>query len=1007
MHGTAALPFAGLSGADQQPFRIPRGGLIDRTQPLWFDFDRRRYTGFAGDTLASALLANGVRLVGRSFKYHRPRGTMSAGSEEPNALVELRSGAWREPNTRATMVEVYSGLTARSQNRFPSLRHDVQAVNQWFARFLAAGFYYKTFMWPASFWEPVYERLIRRAAGLGRASALPDPDRYEKLTAFCDVLVVGAGPAGLMAALVAGRAGARVILAEEDFCLGGRALAERWQIDGQPAAEWAAGVAAELAAMPEVRVLTRTSIAGVYDGGTYAALERVTDHIEIPDPWLPRHRFWRIVAKRCVLAAGAIERPLVFGDNDRPGVMLAGAARAYANRFAVAAGRRAVVFANNDDAARTAIDLAAAGVVVAAIVDPRPEPSEALRRAADSSGASLLHGAVVRDALGTHAVEGAVVARHGATAGERLDCDVLAVSGGWSPSLHLSTHLGGKPVWDERIAAFAPGALPPGMAVAGAAGGHFALADDVSDGVREGARAAQACGFSPTLPNAPAVEPEHVAISPLWRVRGASGKAFVDFQNDVTDADVELAEREGFRAIEHLKRYTTLGMATDQGKTANVAGLALMAEISGRSIPGMGTTTFRPPYTPVTLGAIAGHHRGRDFRPTRVTPAHGFARENGAVFIETGPWLRASHFPRPGEDWLAASTREARAVRERVGLFDASTLGKIEVVGPDAALFLDRVYANTMSTLAVGRVRYGIMLREDGFVFDDGTAARLAPDRFVISTTSAHATEVFRHMELARQWLFPGLRVRLCAVTEQWAQFAVAGPLSRAVISAVVDVPGDLADATFPYLAVAELTICGGLAARLFRVSFSGERAYELAVPARYGDAVARALLRAGADHGIVPYGLEASNALRVEKGHVTGAEANGQTTAHDLRFGRMLSTRKDFIGRAMAGRPALTDPARPTLVGLRPLGKGRRPNAGAHLLPQGRAAIAANDQGYVTSVAYSPVLGQWVGLGLLSHGPARVGEVVRAYDPVRAGDVAVEVVDPVFVDPEGARVRG
>ena len=983
--------------------RLASGGLIDRSRTLRFTFDGRAMTGHPGDTLASALVANGVRLVGRSFKYHRPRGITSAGAEEPNALVELGSGARREPNTRATTAELFDGLQAASQNRFPSLRWDLLSVNQWVAPFLSAGFYYKTFMWPRSFWERVYEPLIRRAAGLGRAAGLPDPDHYERATLHCDVLVVGAGPAGLMAALVAGRSGARVVLADEDFVLGGRLLADRRTVDGEPAAAWVAHVAGELRSLPDVRILTRTTVFGAYDGGIYGAVERVADHLPEPPPHQPRQRVWHIVARRCVLAAGSIERPIVFGNNDRPGVMQSGAVRAYLNRFAAAAGRRAVVFANNDDAAATAIDLADAGVGVAAIVDPRAEPSAAVRAAAERSGARLLQG-VVRDTLGGLGVQAVEVALGERI--ERIDCDLVAASGGWSPTVHLTTHLGGKPVWHEPIAAFVPGALPPGMAVAGAASGAFSLADDLSSGAREGAFAAEHCGFAPHLPNGPSVEPESVAIAALWRVRGARGKAFVDAQNDVTDADVALAEREGFRAVEHLKRYTTLGMATDQGKTSNVTGLALMAEITSRTIPATGTTTSRPPYTPVSIGALAGHSRGRDFMPTRLPPTHEWAREHGAVFVETGLWLRASYFPRAGEDWLAAATREAVAVSSGVGICDVTTLGKIDVQGPDAALFLDRLYANAFASLAVGRVRYGLMLREDGFVFDDGTTARLGPDRYVMTTTTANAVRVFQHMEHARAMLFPRLDVQIVSVTDQWAQIAVAGPRSREVLAALVDPPFDIGNAAFPYMACGELTVCGGTRARLFRISFSGELAYELAVPARHGEALARRLMQAGAAFGIVPYGLEALTILRIEKGHPAGGELNGQTTAHDLRMGRMLSTKKDFVGRALAARPALTDPQRPTLVGLVPVDRTQRILSGSHLLPREAARVAANDQGHVTSAAFSPALGHWVALAFLENGPARTGEVVRALDLLRGGDVLAEVVSPVFHDPDGARLR-
>jgi sarcosine oxidase subunit alpha len=971
-----------------------------------FTFDGHAYVGHPGDTLASALLANGVRLVGRSFKYHRPRGILSAGPEEPNALVELRTGARREPNTRATMAELYAGLTATSQNRWPSLRFDFMGVNQVLAPIFAAGFYYKTFMWPVSFWERVYEPLIRRAAGLGRAANMPDPDCYEKMTAHCDVLIIGSGPAGLMAALTATRAGARVLLCEEDSLLGGRLLSDRRSIGGGTALEWVLAVEAELRATPNCSILSRTGVFGVFDG-EYGAVQRVSDHFAQPAAFQPRQRIWRIVAKRHVLAAGSIERPLVFGDNDRPGVMMAGAVRSYVNRFGVAPGRRAVLFVNNDDAVCTASDLTAAGIVVAAIVDARREVSDEVQALAAAVAAPLITGAAVTRVRGRLTVRAVEVTDADGNC-LSFDCDLLAMSGGWSPTVHLTSHHGAKPRWDEQRSAFLPANdLPAGMTVAGAANGDFTLAECLAAGAQIGAEAASQAGFQTAPVAVPSVGEESTAQQPLWRVRGGRAKAFVDFQNDVSSGDIALAHQEGFRALEHLKRYTTLGMATDQGKTSNVNGLALMAELSERSIAETGTTTFRPPYTPVAIGALAGAHRGKAFRPMRRTPTHAWAEEQGAVFVETGLWLRAQYFPRAGEaDWLETVTREARAVREAVGVCDVTTLGKIDIQGPDAAAFLDRVYANTFSTLKVDRARYGLMLREDGVVMDDGTTARLGPEHFVMTTTTLNAAKVSQHLEFCLQWLWPELNVQAISVTEQWAQLAVAGPKSRAVLEQLVDLPFDMSDAAFPYMSCAELTVCGGLSARLFRLSFSGELAYEIAVPARYGDALARRIMQAGEPFGIAPYGTEALGVLRIEKGHVAGNELNGNTTASDLGLGRMMSKKKDYIGRILAGRPGMTDRTRPVLVGFVPVDRQARLRSGAHFIPRGAATVAANDQGYMTSVAFSPALGHWIGLGLLTQGPNRIGEIIVAHDPVRGADVEVEVVHPVFVDPEGARLN-
>jgi sarcosine oxidase subunit alpha len=822
------------------------------------------------------------------------------------------------------------------------------------------------------------------------------------------VLVIGGGPAGLSAALTAGRTGARVILCDEDFRLGGKLLAERREIDARAASEWIADALAELASLPNVRIMPRSTVYGVYDHGIYGVVERVSDHLPVPPPHQPRQRAWRITARRAVLAAGAIERPIVFDGNDRPGVMLAGAVRSYVNRYGVLPGREAVVFSAGDDGWATARDLAASGAKVAAIVDPRPQPDPALTALASKIGARVFAGGVISRASGGRALR-QVTIRDGLGREETVACDLLAISNGWNPTLHLTSHQNTRPVWDEAIHAFVPGALPDGLSVAGSAAGRFSLAQALADGARQGSEAAADCGFAPKPElQPPKTDPEGVALTPLWRVKGSKGKAFVDFQNDVTESDVELAAREGFRPVEHLKRYTTLGMATDQGKTSNLAGLAIMAELTGRTIPETGTTIFRPPYTPVAIGALGGHHRGPDFRPIRLSPTHQWSKERGAVFVESGQWLRAQYYPKPGEsDWLTTVNREVLAVRSGVGICDVSTLGKIDIQGADAAEFLERVYINGWKALPVGKARYGLMLREDGFVMDDGTTSRLAETHFLMTTTTANAGKVMQHLEFCHQVLWPNLDVRMVSVSEQWAQAAIAGPKAREVLRGVVDPQHDISNAAFPYLAARAVSVGGGIPARLFRISFSGELAYELAVPADHGDAMMRALMLAGQPHGITPYGTEALGVMRIEKGHVAGNELNGQTTARDLGLGRMMSTKKDYIGRIMAGREALIEADRPAFVGFKPVDPAQRLRAGAHFIGLGKPATMENDEGYMTSAAYSPELKHWMGLGLLKNGPNRIGERIRAVDPVRNGDIEVEICSPVFIDPEGARLHG
>ncbi|MCV6585509.1 MAG: sarcosine oxidase subunit alpha family protein [Marinibacterium sp.] len=977
--------------------RIAGKGRIDRSRPVRFRFDGVAYDGFAGDTVASALLAQGVRLFGRSFKYHRPRGVLTAGSEEPNALITLGQGPGQEPNVRATMQEIHEGLEVSSQNRWPSLATDLLSVNDLAAPFLGAGFYYKTFIWPRAFWERVYEPLIRRAAGLGALSPEAVEERHEKAYAFCDLLVIGAGPAGLMAALTAARAGADVILADESFEMGGRLLAEDEPVASLPGPAWVASVLAELRALDNVRLMPRTTVTGVYDHGTYGALERVSGHRPPGAADLPRECFWRIVARRAVLAAGAIERPVAFRNNDRPGIMMAGAMRAYLHRWGVAPGGAVAVFGNSDAVHRTARDLLAAGVHVAGVIDSRAD-------APDAQDYRVYRGAVVTDTVGRRGLE-ALTLRTADGRYEKLQADALAMSGGWNPSVHLTCHMSARPIWRDDIAGFVPrpGAVA-GLIPAGACAGSFSTAACLRDGAAAARDALADLGLTPPDADLPAADDTPHGIEPLWQVPGR-GRAWLDFQNDVTVKDVKQAAQENFRSVEHMKRYTTQGMAVDQGKNSNVAALAVLADATGRGIRETGTTTFRPPFSPVSIAAMGAGGAGKGFAPERFTTSHAESVARGAPMIEAGLWYRPSYFPRKGEThWRESCDREIGHVRDAVGVCDVSTLGKIDIQGPDAAAFLDLLYTNRFSTLKPGRVRYGLMLREDGHVMDDGTTACLAPQHYLMTTTTAAAGDVMRHLDWVRQGLRPDLDVAVSSVTEHWAQFAVAGPRSRDLINGLLDSPID--DDSFPYMACGDVTVLG-VRGRLFRISFSGEHGYEIAVPARYGDSLFRTLAKRAEALGGGLYGMEALNVLRIEKGFVTHAEIHGRTTAFDIGMERMVSPHKDCIGKALSQRPGLHGPDREQLVGLYPVGAVRELVAGAHLFCSDDVPVSANDQGYVTSAGYSPAMGRMIGLGFLRNGRARYGETLRMVDHLRGIETFCVVERPVFLDQKGDRTRG
>ena len=995
--------------------RVATGGSrLDRTRPIAFQFNGRGYSGFAGDTLASAVLAAGETVLSRSWKYHRPRAIVSSGIEEPSALVQLESGAWTIPNAKMPEVELYQGLLAQSVNPWPSPGKHLLSINRWFTPLFPAGFYYKTFMWPAKAWM-WYERFIRKAGGLGAAPDQEDQDRYVHQNIHCDVLVAGGGIAGLAAALAAGRSGARVILAELGAQLGGCAHRLQGTIDGRSAGEWVRDAERELAQLPEVRIIRRGVVFGYHDRNFLTVRESLTDHLPLAERKGFRERLWRVRAAQVVLATGAHERPMVFGNNDLPGVLLSSALADYAALYGVRVGQRVLLVANNDSAYDDALTLKAAGsqVTVVDVRDGAPSSGGRAQRA-QAAGVDIVRGFVPLHAIGSAGVSGLVVCQmaSGKATGERrtLACDAIGMAGGWNPAIHLYSHSGGKARWDESAVCFMPGPSMPAQFNVGACCAKWTLAETLSDASQTGAAAAHAAGFSASAVPVRVAEPPSESIRAFWIAETGEpvsrrAKAFVDYQNDVSASDIELAIREGFESIEHIKRYTALGFGTDQGKLGNINGMALAARAMGKPIDKVGTTTFRPNYLPISFGLFAGLERGELFDPARKTSPHEQHVAAGALFEDVGQWKRPWYFPRGNEDLHQAVRREVMAVRNGVGMLDASTLGKIDIQGPDAAKLLNWVYTNPWLKLEVGKCRYGLMLDENGMVFDDGVTARLGPDHFLMTTTTGGAARVLGWLERWVQTEWPDMRVYMTSVTDHWSTFAVVGPKSRAVVQKVcADV--DLSNEAFPFMGWRDGTVAG-VRARIMRISFSGEMSFEVNVPSHTGSHVWHALMNAGAEFDLTPYGTEAMHVLRAEKGYIiVGQETDGSISPFDLGLGAMVAKNKDFLGRRSLTRSDTARTDRKQLVGL-------LTDEAQLVLPEGTQLTERSSEGatpvpmlgHVTSSYFSPTLNRSIAMAVVRSGTQRIGQQV--YGALADGRyVAAQVCSPVFYDPEGKRLH-
>ena len=995
-----------------QQFRIKDKGYINRNKLINFQFNGKKFTGYEGDTLASALLANGIHLVGRSFKYHRPRGFFAAGVDEPNAKLQVELNGHSEPNVNATEIELVEGLSATSQNCWPSVEFDIGAINNLLNKFFPAGFYYKTFMWPKSFWYKVYEPFIRKAAGLGIASVQKDKERYEHKFEYCDLLVTGSGPAGLASAYAAAKSGAKVILAEDKHRFGGSLLMDDVSIDNLSGKDWSDKIISELKEMPNVTVKNRSQVFGYYDHNMMVMFERVGDHLEKKSEFTPRQRLWYIRCKEVILSTGSIERPIVFGNNDTPGVMLSSGAKEYMKVYGVLVGKKPIIFTNNDSAYETAIEFKNNGVEPL-ILDTRKEQNSELVNEAKNKGIEIKFSHAVIKANGYKKVKSAIIGeltedKSGYKNTKTVDCDCICVSGFWTPSVHLASQSGNKLKFNKEIDAFVPDISKQNEVTVGAANGDFTLQNTLNEGFKAGSKVSKKINNKEINVQVPNVtEKNHKFHDKFWcspLPKNIKAKRFVDFQNDVAVTDIEIALREGYRSIEHVKRYTTLGMATDQGRTSNLNGLQLVSNIENKIVPEVGHTTFRPPFTPVTIGTIVGREVGKHFMPTRLTPMHDWHIKNNAVFVDAGAWKRPRYYKKGNETMLEAANREAKNVRDKVGICDVTTLGKIDVKGPDAAEFLNRVYTNAWMKLPIGKARYGVMLREDGMVMDDGTTTRISENHYHMTTTTAQAANVLSHLEYYLQIVWPELNVNVVSTTEQWAGAALAGPKSRDVLSKLFP-NSDVSNEALPFMGYIEGDLFG-VPARIFRISFSGELAYEINVQSDNGMFMWEKMMEIGKDYGIQPYGTEALSTLRIEMGHVAGPELDGRTIPYDVSLDGMVSKKKDFIGKRSLSKIAFNQSDRQKIVGLIPTDRKTSIPEGSHLVVDQNAKLPNPKLGHVSSSCWSVENNNPFSLAILKDGKNMIGKKLFAVSPLKNKSIEVEVISSHHVDHEGKRVR-